>query len=1125
MLLLTLSLFLSACGGQMKSTEIFQEMDDFSGKTMGCITGSAFPELIDPLIEGVSYKTYSDHTGEIAALKKGDIDAISLDMPVGKLLAAQNPDFAVFPQTIVDDEYGYILQKNSPYTAEFSKWIAAFQADGTMDALQAKWLSGDEEKMVIDFSKYQLTDRANGTLRFTYDNTMMPMSYSGVEGAHAGLDVELLLMIADKMDMGVEIKTGPFASLISSIASNMTDVAASCISITEERKQSVDFPISHYKGGVVLVCRKENLPNKTEARFTKLEDFSGTRLGLLTGTTLDKPIGSQIDALDFSYYDEISGQIAALERGDIDGMAMDMPIAEHILAQNQKIAMFPQPIVEDEYGYMLQKNSPYTADFSRIIQQFEQDGTLEALKQKWFSGDEEKMLIDFSKYQLSGRANGTLRYVYVNTNVPMGFAGADGSHAGFEVELLLKIADELDMGVEITTANFGSIINFVSSGMADVGSAGASITEERRQSLDFPVSHYKGGAVIVCRAEDLSGDFSRAEEGFFTDLQNSFYKTFVYENRWKMIVKGLWITFLITFFAGLFGTILGLGLCLLLRVKNRAVSGLAKAFCTLMQGIPNLVTLMIIYFVIFATSGLSSVTIGIISFAIMFAVSVAGILNAGINAVDKGQWEAAEALGFSKTLGFLRVILPQAVQKVLSIYKGELVSMMKMTSIVGYISIEDLTKASDLIRSRTYEAFFPLIAVAIIYFFLSSAIIYLVGRIEIHMNPHHRPKRLPKGVSPETVAGTKQIEKAEVSAETLIQIRHLKKEFSGVAPLVDVNTDIKRGEVITIIGPSGTGKSTLMRCINRLETPTEGEIHVFGENVCDKKTDLSVLRRRMGMVFQSFNLFSHLTVLENIMLAPQSLLKVPRQEAYERAMGLLKMVGMGEKALCYPDELSGGQKQRVAIARTLAMNPEIVLLDEPTSALDPTMVGEVLAVIRQLAKEGLTMMIVTHEMQFAKDVSTRIFYMDEGVIYEDGTPADIFDAPKRDKTRAFVKRLKVLDFVIGSPDYDFIAMSEALEQFGMKHLLSKRQTENLRRAFEELCANNIMTRYEEGIEVSITTEYAENSGELTMRFSWCGPEDNPLELGDELSLTLVKAYTKSCDYERKGEQNILTVLL
>lgn len=337
--------------------------------------------------------------------------------------------------------------------------------------------------------------------------------------------------------------------------------------------------------------------------------------------------------------------------------------------------------------------------------------------------------------------------------------------------------------------------------------------------------------------------------------------------------------------------------------------------------------------------------------------------------------------------------------------------MMKMTSIVGYISIQDLTKAGDIIRSRTYEAFFPLIATAVIYFVMSSLITALIGRIEVKIDPKQKPRRLSKGVVEEAQCSRSCTEggsNSETSNDVLITVEHLKKVYPNATPLKDVNTTIHRGEVITIIGSSGTGKSTLLRCLNQLETPTSGKVTVFGYDLSDKKTDLRKIRRRMGMVFQSFNLFGHLTVIENVMLAPTVLKKETAQAAYNHGMELLRMVGMAEKALNYPDELSGGQKQRVAIARMLAMDPEIVLFDEPTSALDPTLVGEVLSVMKRLAKDGMTMMVVTHEMKFAKDVSTRIFYMDEGIIYDEGTPQEIFEHPTRAKTRAFVKRLKVL---------------------------------------------------------------------------------------------------------------------
>ena len=239
----------------------------------------------------------------------------------------------------------------------------------------------------------------------------------------------------------------------------------------------------------------------------------------------------------------------------------------------------------------------------------------------------------------------------------------------------------------------------------------------------------------------------------------------------------------------------------------------------------------------------------------------------------------------------------------------------------------------------------------------------------------------------------------------MISVSHLRKSYNGVQVLKDVNAEIEKGEVISIIGPSGTGKSTFLRCLNRLETPDGGRILVDGTDVTDPKADIPAVRRKMGMVFQNFNLFGNLTVIGNIMAAQCDLLKKTPAEAKAKAMELLGRVGLAAKADALPDELSGGQKQRIAIARALAMDPDILLFDEPTSALDPTMVGEVLSVIKDLAKTGMTLLIVTHEMGFARDVSTRVFFMNDGVVYEEGTPDEIFNRPKKPKTVEFVGRV------------------------------------------------------------------------------------------------------------------------
>lgn len=238
-----------------------------------------------------------------------------------------------------------------------------------------------------------------------------------------------------------------------------------------------------------------------------------------------------------------------------------------------------------------------------------------------------------------------------------------------------------------------------------------------------------------------------------------------------------------------------------------------------------------------------------------------------------------------------------------------------------------------------------------------------------------------------------------------VRVRNLCKSFGSLEVLKNINLTVEEGEVVVLIGPSGSGKSTLLRCLNRLEESTSGEITVDGNRISDKTINISKVRENIGMVFQQFNLFPHLTVKKNIMMAPVDRKKMSRAEAESRALELLERVGLSDKADSYPHQLSGGQQQRIAIARALAMNPDIMLFDEPTSALDPEMVGEVLAIMKKLAEDGMTMVVVTHEMGFARDVADRVIFMSDGNIIEEGTPEEIFTNPKESRTRDFLNRV------------------------------------------------------------------------------------------------------------------------
>jgi len=246
-----------------------------------------------------------------------------------------------------------------------------------------------------------------------------------------------------------------------------------------------------------------------------------------------------------------------------------------------------------------------------------------------------------------------------------------------------------------------------------------------------------------------------------------------------------------------------------------------------------------------------------------------------------------------------------------------------------------------------------------------------------------------------------------VNDDTLISVNGIKKYFNGekIKALDGITADIKKGEVVVVIGPSGSGKSTFLRCLNLLETPTYGHILFNGIDITDPKTDINLHRQKMGMVFQHFNLFPHMTILKNMTIAPIKILKKSKEEAEEQAMALLKRVGLEDRAKAFPSQLSGGQKQRIAIVRALCMNPDVMLFDEPTSALDPEMVGEVLDVMKQLARDGMTMVVVTHEMGFAKEVGSRVIFMDEGKIVEENSPVSIFESPQSDRLRSFLAKV------------------------------------------------------------------------------------------------------------------------
>ncbi len=362
---------------------------------------------------------------------------------------------------------------------------------------------------------------------------------------------------------------------------------------------------------------------------------------------------------------------------------------------------------------------------------------------------------------------------------------------------------------------------------------------------------------------------------------------------------------------------------------------------------------------------------------------------------------------------------------------------------------------------------------------------------------------------------------------SVIEVHGLKKSFGDFEVLRGIDLTVEEGERIAIIGGSGCGKSVFLRSLELLETPNAGKIFIDGQEITAPNVDIDKIRRSMGMVWQKFNLFTHMNVMENLCVAPIKLLKMSKDEAREKATALLAQVGLTSKADAYPEFLSGGQQQRIAICRSLMMNPKVILFDEPTSALDPTMVGEVLAVIRMLAKQNLTMLIVTHEMNFAREVATRILFFADGEIYEQGTPAEIFDAPKRPKTIAFIHKQKYFSYEISERDFDLPKMQGGIQTFAEKYGLSTRRKNRLQLCCEELTYEMLENACADGdIKISLDVTYSEINNDIDIKFSCAGKNYNPLakNLSDELdeenfSTKILQGLAKNFSHEFKDGVN------
>ncbi len=625
-------------------------------------------------------------------------------------------------------------------TDSLNTFIAALKADGTLDDMYKRWVYERRENMP------EITPAADPQLHLTVGTSGIVPPFSYYAGTElAGLDIELAYRFAAWLGADVSFKVYDYGALISAAATGDVDCIIADLNITAERAEVLPFSDVLFEEPVGILVRgePEAVPGSGEISST-LRKLGIRRIGVQTGTYYDELMLSVLPDAEISYFNTITDMAAAVEARKIDAFPCDEPVLRLLAAENDKIAILDGSLEDFEFGYVIPKTEEgdrLREEINRWLGSVRADGRMEKLLEKWIEGpEEERTLPDIASFPAP---KGTLRFVTEGLYPPMDYFRGD-ELVGIEIDLTAQFCEENGYGLSMEAMNFDGILPAIQTGKADLAASAISITEERRESVNFSDPYYISGTVLaVLKSEEAPA----AGGSFLEGIRGSFDKTFLRENRWRLFAQGILNTLIITLLSILTGTALGFGVFMLCRNGNPLANAITRFSVWLVQGMPMVVLLMILYYLIFGNTSLSGILVAVIGFTLTFGSSVLGLLKMGVGAVDSGQYEAAYALGYSNTRTFFRIILPQALPHVMSAYRGEIVGLIKATAIVGYIAVQDLTKMGDIVRSRTYEAFFPLIAVAVIYFVLEGGIGALIGRAESGLDPKRRRREdILKGV-------------------------------------------------------------------------------------------------------------------------------------------------------------------------------------------------------------------------------------------------------------------------------------------------------------------------------------------------------------------------------------------
>ena len=717
-----------------------KSIDDIKDRKIGVLLGSihdSYAQKTFPESEILEYQNISDM---LNALNSGKVDVAFYDDISLKDVFNKNAKIGMLAQNVFTVPIAAGFNKDSKkLLGQFNAFLKEIKANGTYDDMVDRWMTkGIEELPEIKAPK------TDGKINFGVVGDLgMPFTLLK-DGKFIGFDIELGQRFAASIGKEYTYTEMPFGSLIAAISTKKIDIITASMMVTDERKKRIDFSDPYFESGVSVIAAKENIEAAPKGPISKLEDIADKKIGVFTGTVHDAFVARTYPKAQIFRFESVPDMMLAVRGEKIDACMYDAVTARMVIKKNPDLAVLSNDVLDMPLGIGFNKKNPeLTREFNAFLKEIRADGTYDQIYKRWILEDAETAVMP----QINIPSGGKKLVAGISVEDLPYIAFMNGRYVGFDIEILSRFAEKNNYNLKFSEMEFPALVAALAAGKVDLIADGIAISEERQKQIDFSDSYAMFKTAVVVTKKNLTGssgeNIIQKELSFFENVAESFQNNILKEKRYLLILDGLWVTILISIFSAIFGTLFGGLICFMRMSKNALLSGIARGYISLLRGTPVLVLLMIIFYVVFASVNINPVLVAIFAFGLNFAAYVSEMFRTSIESIDKGQKEAGIAGGFTKVQTFINIIMPQAMRHVLPVYKGEFISLVKMTSIVGYIAVQDLTKAGDIIRSRTFDAFFPLIMAAVIYLFIAWLLTLALDYVEVSVDPKRkRIKRL-----------------------------------------------------------------------------------------------------------------------------------------------------------------------------------------------------------------------------------------------------------------------------------------------------------------------------------------------------------------------------------------------